>query len=108
MKAAEVGMYLLVILGVGAWITWPKKEEKAQYTSREAIEITLLEALPQDFLDTLDAQLQAQQSSESDSVAIWAPHSLPGVPGSRPVWTGTARDLRRLLESRRHRDSALP
>src|SRR3990167_5790904 len=107
MRAVDIGLYAIIFLGIVSWIAWPNKgdsQAKAEAVRKRMVEATLIEALPDDFVDTLDAQLLLHASIGSDSVAIWSPGSIPGVEGNRPIWTGTANDLRKLLESRRHRD----
>ena len=94
-----------IVVAVLAWTVWPQAEKPPDpVVEKVAVEATLLQTMPDDFL----VQLDQSEAPDSDSVAIWPPEA-ENNPGTPPMWIGTIGELRALMAHReRPQNAALP
>lgn len=109
--AVVVGGIILILVA----FFWPDKTPEGptvrqKNERRKQVEAVLLEYLPGDYLDTLNARQVAEGFDDSSMTAIWPPGEEAYEHGTQPIWVGSVSALRILLESRRKTDpsSAIP
>ena len=90
------------VVAVMLYFAWPTPEVTARDRAygEKVAEATLLQHLPDDFLDSLNAKQAEEGFPDSSIGSIWPPDMDQFGGDALPVWTGTIGELRVLLESR--------